>query len=60
MQSLGEEARNTAKFRFWQEERRFKGPAYKDVVQQALFEAGVCAGCPLFFRGEPLDGDAAR
>lgn len=29
-----------AKFRFWYDERRFKGVAERSIVQQALFEAG--------------------
>ncbi|KAI8474298.1 MAG: tubulin-tyrosine ligase family-domain-containing protein [Monoraphidium minutum] len=33
-------ARGSAKFRFWHDERRFKGPADRCIVQQALFDAG--------------------
>lgn len=32
--------RGSAKFRFWHDERRFKGPADRCIVQQALFDAG--------------------
>lgn len=33
--------RNSGKFRFWHDERRFKGGIEKCLVQQALFAAGV-------------------
>lgn len=36
--------KNSGAFRFWHEERRFKGGADKCLVQQALFEAGTCVG----------------
>jgi hypothetical protein len=32
--------RGSAKFRFWHDERRFKGPSDRCVVQQALFGVG--------------------
>jgi hypothetical protein len=28
-------------FRFWYDERRFKGTAERSIVQQALFDAGA-------------------
>lgn len=34
-------ARNSGKFRFWHDERRFKGGIEGCLVQQALFEAGA-------------------
>jgi hypothetical protein len=33
--------RGSAKFRFWHDERRFKGASDKCIVQQALFDAGA-------------------
>eukprot|EP00967_Tisochrysis_lutea_P005924 scaffold7002_cov21-Tisochrysis_lutea.AAC.1 len=39
------DGRGTGTFRFWTDERRFKGPGSKCVVQEALFDAGE----PLLF-----------
>lgn len=36
-----DDGRGTGAFRFWTDERRFKGPGAKCVVQEALFEAGA-------------------
>jgi hypothetical protein len=33
--------RNSGSFRFWHDERRFKGTVDKCLVQQALFAAGA-------------------
>lgn len=37
-------ARNSGKFRFWHDERRFKGGIDKCLVQEALFAAGARSG----------------
>lgn len=34
--------RNSGTFRFWHDERRFKGAGERCLVQQALFSAGAC------------------
>ena len=42
------EGRSTCTFRFWTDERRFKGPGGKCVVQEALFQAGALQNMHMF------------
>lgn len=51
--------RNSGSFRFWIDERRFKGRADKCLVQEALFAAGSCIMHFAFGRMRSISRDTA-
>ena len=40
VQAAIKDEKNSGNFRFWHDERRFKGPGDRCLVQRALYEAG--------------------